>query len=180
MHGGPSKRGLLGGALATVLIATGLVVSVAATARPSDLCGEIPTVNIQRNDLGFRAGWPTAARPGARGHAKVNLSARTVSGVMCQVNRDGTALVLSVGHRLLYSSHHAVMFGVPGNIVKTDVRTTRTTDPTCPVGTRGKLTVFASYNNVHKDSLQLSFLSACRGHQHRYTGPTVVTNVPPN
>src|SRR5260221_12983004 len=73
MHGGPSKRGLLGVALATVLIATGLVVSVAATARPSDLCREIPTVNIQRNDLGFRAGWPTGARPGARGHGKVNL-----------------------------------------------------------------------------------------------------------
>ena len=57
----------------------------------------------------------------------------------------------------------------------------KTTDPDCPVGTRAKLTVFASYNNIVKDSVQLSFpTDACKSHQHRYKGPSVVTNVPPN
>jgi hypothetical protein len=171
---------LVRGGVAAAVVATALTASVAATTRRSDLCREVPKVTIHRNDLGFRAGWPTRVRAGARGHGKVDLGARTVSGIMCQVNRDGTAIVLSVGHRLLYASHHAVMFGVPGNIVKTDVRVTRTADPNCSVGTRGKLTVFASYNNVHKDSVELSFPAACKGHQHRYTGPSVVTNVPPN
>jgi hypothetical protein len=119
-------------------------------------------------------------RPGARGHGKVNLQRRTVSGVMCQTNRDGTSILLSIGHHLLFASHHAVMFGVAGNIVKAPVRVKKTSDPNCPAGTRGKLTVFASYNNIHRDSVQLSFPPACKRHRHRYTGSSVVTNVPPN
>lgn len=140
----------------------------------------MPKVNIQRNDLGFRASWPAWGHPGARGHGKVNLSRHTVSGIMCQVNRNGTSILVSVGHRLLYASHHAVRFGVPGNIVTAPIRVTKTTDRRCPAGTRGKLTVFASYNGVHRDSVQLSFPAACKTHRHRYTGSSVVTNVPPN
>jgi hypothetical protein len=174
------RRLLVRGGVVAAVVTTALTASVAAATRSGDLCRQVPTVTIHRNDLGFRVGWPTAAHAGARGHGKVNLGARTVSGIMCQVNRDGTAIVLSVGHRLLYASHHAVRFGVPGNIVKAAVRVTRTTDPNCSVGTRGKLTVFASYNNVHRDSVELSFPPACKGHRHRYTGPSVVTNVPPN
>lgn len=177
----PWQRVLVrGGVTAAAVVATALTASGAAATSHGDLCSHVPKVTIQRNDLGFRAGWPTTTRPGTRGHGKVNLAARTVSGIMCQVNRDGTAVVLSVGPRVLYASHHAVMFGVPGNIVRAGTRVTRTSDPNCPVGTRGQLTVFASYNNVHRDSVQLSFSAACKGHRHRYTGPSVVTNVPPN
>jgi hypothetical protein len=176
----PWQRVLVRGGIAAAFVATALTSSGAAATPGGDLCNQVPKVTIQRNDLGFRASWPTATRAGARGHGKVNLGGRTVSGIMCQVNRDRTAIVLSIGHRLLYASHHAVRFGVPGNIVRAPVRVTRTNDPNCSVGTRGKLTVFASYNNVHRDSVQLAFPPACKGHQHLYTGPSVVTNVPPN
>ena len=162
------------------VVATALTASVAATARAGNLCNELPIANVLRNDLGFRAGWPSGSQPGTRGHAKVNLTTRRVSGVMCQANRGGTSIILSIGHRLLFASHHAVRFGVPGNILTTNVRVTNTTDPNCPIGTHGQLTVFASYNNLHKDSVELSFPVGCRGHQHRYTGPSVTTNVPPN
>jgi hypothetical protein len=72
------------------------------------------------------------------------------------------------------------MFGVPGNIMKIDVRVKSTTDPRCPVGSHGQATIFASYNNVHADDVQFSFSSACKDHRHRYTGTSVVTSVPPN
>jgi hypothetical protein len=179
MHQRQWQRVLVRSGLGIAVVATALTASVAAGSQ-GDLCRQVPKVTIQRNDLGFRVAWPNASHAGARGHGKVNLGARTVSGIMCQVNRDHTEIVLSVGHRLLYASHHAVRFGVPGNIVKTVVRVTRTSDANCPVGTRGTLTVFASYNNVHRDSVELSFPAACKGHRHRYSGPSVVTNVPPN
>jgi hypothetical protein len=41
------------------------------------------------------------------------------------------------------------------------------------------VTVFA-YNGVHADLVQFSFPAACKDHRHRYTGSSVVTNVPPN
>jgi hypothetical protein len=178
---GPRQRAFVQAGIASAVVATALGAATATvTARPADLCSQVPIVNIQRNDLGFRAHWPTATHTGSRGHAKVSLSARTASGVMCEVNTAGAGILLSIGHRLIYSSHHAVMFGVPGNILKTHVRVKRTTDRSCPAGTIGTLTVFASYNGVHKDSVQLSFPAACRSHRDRYTGRSVTTNVPPN
>jgi hypothetical protein len=174
-HGSLAAAGV-----AVALVATAADASSTATASRVDLCGHVPKVNIQRNDLGFRVSWPAAGHPGARGHGKVDLRARRVSGIMCQVNHNGRSILVSVGHRLLYASHHAVRFGVPGNIVRAPIRVTKTTDPKCPAGTRGKLTVFASYNGVHRDSVQLSFPPACKSHRHLYSGGSVVTNVPPN
>jgi hypothetical protein len=180
------RRRLLGGAIATAVVATAVVVSAAAGSLPVAYCSAIPIVNVQPQEWGFHAGQPITGVAGsyARGHGKINLSARTVSGIMCQVDRVRNApdrqIVLSVDRHLVYASHHAVMFGVRGNIMKIDVRVKSTTDPKCPVGTRGKATIFASYNNVHEDSVQFFFPAACKGHRHRYTGPGVVTNVPPN
>lgn len=186
MSGGLWKRGLLGGALATAVVAAALIMSAAAASLPVAYCSAIPTVNLPREAWGFHGGLQITGATGsyARGHGAINLSAYTVSGILCQVDRVRNApdrqIILSVGHHLAYASHHAVMFGVPGNIMKIDVRVTSTTDPKCPVGTGGEVTIFASYNNVHEDSVQFSFPAACKRHRHRYTGPDVVTNVPPN
>jgi hypothetical protein len=175
------KRQLLSGLLAMTVVAAGAVSQTnAAPLGAGPVCSRVPIVNVQRNDLGFRAGWPNSVHPGARGHAKVNLATRTVRGIACDVNRDGTGILVSIGHRVLYSSHHAVMFGFPGNILRTHVLVLKSTDPSCAAGTRGTLTVFASYNNVVRDSVQLAFPHACKSHAHRYTGRRVTTNVPPN
>src|SRR5689334_2353459 len=93
--------------IAAAVVGTARAASVSPVASPRNRCGRVPIVTGQRNDLGFRASWPMGGRPGARGHAKVNLQKRTVSGVMCQVNRGGSSILLSIGHRLLFSSHHA-------------------------------------------------------------------------
>jgi hypothetical protein len=156
------------------------------TSRAIAYCSAFPIVEVPKEAWGFHGGQPITGATGSytRGHGTIDLSARTVSGIICQVDRVRGApdrqIVLSVGRHLLAASHHAVMFGVPGNIIRIDVRVKSTTDPSCPVGTPGEATIFASYNNVHEDSVQYSLSGACKSHRHRYTGPEVVTNVPPN
>jgi hypothetical protein len=167
-------------ALAAILAVT--VGSVAGASSTPAYC-TIPTV--ANPPWGFHVGQQITAPTGtyAHGHGNISLSARTVTGIICQVDRVRNApdrqIILSVDHHLVYSSHVAVMFGVPGNIMKIDVRVQSSTDPECPVGTTGEVTIFASYNNVHKDSVQFSFPAACKRHRHLYTGQAVVTNVPP-
>ena len=63
--------------------------------------------------------------------------------------------------------------------MKIDVRVQSSTDPECAVGTAGEVTIFASFNGVHRDSVALVFPAACARHDHLYRGQDVVTNVPP-
>lgn len=180
-----SWRSVVLPALLTTAVAMTAAVTSAAS-RPIAYCSAIPIVPVAREAWGFHAGQPISGATGsyARGHGQINLSARTASGILCQVDRVRHApdrqIVLSVERRVIYTSHYATMFGVPGNIMKVHVRVSSTTDPRCRPGTQGELTIFASYNGIHRDSVQLSFPAACRDHRHRYTGPDVVTNVPPN
>jgi hypothetical protein len=172
------RAGLAGAALAVLA----LVVSSTATARPVAYC-TIPTKND--SPWGFHTGQPISGASGtyAHGHGTFNPSADTAAGIMCQVDRVRHApdrqIILSVDHHLLYYSHTATKWGYPGNLVKLGVRVKQSTDPKCPVGTRGKVTIFASYNGVHQDSVQFSFPAACSDHRHLYHSPSVVTNVEP-
>ena len=86
---------------------------------------------------------------------------------------------MTVEHHLFYHSHHAVMWGFPGNLMKIVVRVKSSTDPACQVGTLGHATLFASYNDVRSDSVRFSFPAACAGHDHLYHGPQVNNQVPP-
>jgi hypothetical protein len=146
----------------------------------------IPIVNVPPEGWGFHAGHPVAGATGAyaRGHGTINLSGRTATGVICQVCRSrGTAdrqVVLTVGRHVIHTSHHAVRFGVPGNIMSIHLSVHSSTDPACAVGTEGRATIFASYNNVHRDSVRFTFGGSCRDQQRGWTGQSVVTNVPPN
>jgi hypothetical protein len=135
---------------------------------------------------GFHTGQPITGATGsfARGHGNISLTANTVSGIMCQVDRvrhqPDRLLIMSVQHHLVFHSHHAVMWGVPGNIMKITVRVKSSTDPRCQVGTIGRVTLFASYNNVRSDSVQFFFpKSSCSDHDHLYHGTQVNNQVPP-
>lgn len=147
-------------------------------------CAQIPIVG-GIPPWGFHTGAPIMGATGsyARGHGNINLSANTVSGILCQVDRvrhqPDRLIIMTVEHRLVYHSHHAVMWGVPGNIMKIIVRVQSSTDPQCAVGTLGRGTLFASYNNVRSDSVQFTFPAACQGHDHLYHGPQVNNQVPP-
>jgi hypothetical protein len=133
---------------------------------------------------GFHTGAPITGASGsyARGHGDINLAANTLSGRLCQVDRvrhqPDRLIIMTVMHHLVFHSHHAVMWGVPGNIMKIIVRVQSSTDPGCAVGTLGHVTLFESYNGVRSDSVQFTF-PACKDHDHLYHGTEVNNQVPP-
>jgi hypothetical protein len=171
-------------AVIAVLTLTG--VAMPAPSRSINYCQAIPFVTVTPEMWGFHAGHAISGPTGtyARGHGHANLSARTANGVICQVNRPrhkrDREIILAVGPRFTYASHYAVKWGVPGNIIALNVRVKHSTDRKCRVGTPGQVTIFASYNGVHRDSVQFSFPRTCARHRRLYTGADVVTNVPPN
>lgn len=174
--------GLVALVLASLMALTNLAGS--ATANSVQDCSEIPIVG-GIPPWGFHTGAPITGGTGsfARGHGDINLTANTVSGILCQVDRfrhePDRLIIMTVAHHLVYHSHYAVMWGVPGNIMKIIVRVRSSTDPGCEVGTVGRVTLFASYNGVRSDSVQFSFPAACRGHDHLYHGSQVNNQVPP-
>jgi hypothetical protein len=170
-------------ATAALVMLVGAVSSVAATSRSTAYC-DIPTV-YNNPPWGFHTGQPISGPTGsyARGHGYFDPSKRSASGIMCQVdrplNQPDRQIILSIDHHLIEYNHVAVKWGYPGNLVKLGVRVQKTTDPNCPVGTAGVVTIFASYNNVHDDSVKFSWPAACAGHRHLYHSQSVVTNVEP-
>lgn len=167
--------------ITTTLLAFTAMTSQAAAYTPG--CGQIPIV-YGIPPWGFHTGPPIGATGSfARGHGDINLEAGTVSGVICQEqhfrNQPTRAITLTVGHRLVYHSHYAEMWGYPGNVMKILVHVRASNDPGCAVGTIGHATLFASYNNVRSDSVQFFFPAACRDQDHLYHGTQVNNQVPP-
>jgi hypothetical protein len=173
--------------IATVALIALLALLVAAGSAGASVqyCSQIPIVG-GIPPWGFHTGAPISGPTGsyARGHGDIDLNANTVSGILCQVDRvrhqPDRLIIMTVEHHLVYHSHHAVMWGVPGNIMKINVRVKSSTDPRCKVGTIGHATLFASYNGVRSDSVQFFFpTSSCKDHDHLYHGPQVNNQVPP-
>jgi len=169
-------------ALTPLLMMAGMAAS--ATGYQVQYCAQVPIVG-GIPPWGFHTGSPITGASGsyARGHGNINLSANTVSGILCQVNRvrhqPDRLIIMTVENHLGYHSHYAVRWGVPGNIMKIVVRVKSSTDPQCKVGTAGGVTLFASYNGVRSDSVGFTFPAACRDHDHLYHGPQVNNQVPP-
>lgn len=186
MRRGRWNRAVVVLGLAAPVVAMALLLVSVTAAQTVNYCQVIPQASVPKEAWGFHGGKPVTGATGSytRGHGQINLSAQTANGIICQVDRVRNApdrqIVLAVGRHVIYTSHHAIEFGVPGNIMRIHVRVKSTTDPRCRRGTHGVVTIFASYNNVHEDLVQFSFPAACKDHRHRYTGPSVVTNVPPN
>jgi hypothetical protein len=161
-----------------------LVGTASGAAGYSPGCGQIPIV-YGIPPWGFHTGAPITGATGsfARGHGEINLETHTVSGILCQEdhvrNQPTRAITMTVNHHLLYQSHHAVMWGFPGNIMKVRVRVRASNDPECRVGTVGRAILFASYNGVRSDSVQFRFPASCEDQDHLYHGTQVNNQVPP-
>ncbi|HLH65200.1 MAG TPA: hypothetical protein VKV27_05815 [Solirubrobacteraceae bacterium] len=169
---------------ASVAVCAATWGAVPASGYPVQYCSQIPIV-FGTPPWGFNTGAPITGATGsyARGHGAIDLVAGTVSGIVCQVDRlrhqPDRLIVMTVEHHLLYHSHVAIMWGVPGNEMVVRVRVRSSTDPRCKVGTVGRLTLFGSYNGVRSDSVRFTFPAACRDHDHLYHGPQVNDQVPP-
>jgi hypothetical protein len=166
------------------LLAALVTVTGSAAAYPVQYCAQVPIVG-GIPPWGFHTGAPISGATGsyARGHGNISLPAGTISGILCQVDRvrhqPDRLIIMSVQHHLINHSHHAVMWGVPGNLIRFGVRVRSSTDPRCRVGTLGRVTLFGSYNGVRSDSVRFVFPGSCRDHDHLYHGPQVNNQVPP-
>jgi hypothetical protein len=60
--------------------------------------------------------------------------------------------------------------GLPGVGLELKATVSASDDPACATGTHGTVTLFASYHEVHRDSVQLRFTGGCSDHDHTYTG----------
>jgi hypothetical protein len=177
--------GLGTGAAARAATASAWATATATAARPAvQYCAQVPMVG-GIPPWGFHTGAPITGASGsyARGHGDIDLDAGTVSGILCQVDRapgePDQMLTMSVEPHLVSHSHHAVLWGYPGNIMTIIVRVSASTDSRCAVGTLGRVTLFASYNGVRSDSVQFTFPGACSDHDHMYHGVQVDNQVPP-
>jgi hypothetical protein len=125
-----------------------------------------------RGSSGYSHGW-----------GDINLNTNWISGKICQDvygRRQPTrSIEIRLGPHIIYHTHYAQMWGYPGNLIKAPVKVIASTDPHCKVGTRGHVTMYASYNGVRSDSAQFFLGAACRDQNHLYHGPQVDAQVPP-
>lgn len=130
------------------------------------------TQSLSQGRHGYSHGW-----------GDINLDASTISGHICQYvshrGRPTRAIAVRLQRHILYHTHEGQMWGYPGNIIKVDVRVVASTDPKCRVGTRGRVTMYGSYNGVRSDSIQFFFDSGCWYQSNLYKGPQVDAQVPP-
>jgi hypothetical protein len=131
---------------------------------------------------GFHASqsFPGGGSGFAWGWGDINLNTNWISGRICeQLHNPASTIEITVGPHITSHSHVAVMWGYPGNLIKTSLTVTASTDPACTVGTVGHITMYASYNGVRSDSMRLFFGPGCSDQNHLYHGPRVVAQVPP-
>ena len=50
---------------------------------------------------------------------------------------------------------------------------TRSDDDTCAIGTHGRVTLYASYYDVHIDRAIMRFSAGCTSHDHTYREPAL-------
>jgi hypothetical protein len=179
MTGG--RRDLRSAGLVCAVAVCAIAVGVASGAsRPVAYCNL--TSGPTNPSWAFHVGAPITKPTGTYAHGRGTLSGQTASGKMCQVDRVRTGpdrqITLAVTHGGFTLQHATTVNGVIGNRLQVPVRVTNSTDPRCHVGAHGTVTIFASFNGVHKDSVRFAFPKSCARHRHDYSGPAVVALVP--
>ncbi len=162
---------------AVAALATG---SVAGAASSVAYCS-LPTYHGTQA-WGFHAGAPITKAAGSYAHGRGSLSGTRAGGAICQVDRVAGSpdrqIILSIGHGAVTPAHAVTVGGALGNEMRLPVRVAGSTDPRCKVGTTGTVTLFATYNGIHDDSVRFAFAKACTSHDHVYSGSGVVALVP--
>lgn len=117
---------------------------------------------------------PTVNWSWTRGHG--SWSSGRASGTICSQDKGGGLgsrnLVLTVSGTSTLSPK-ITRLGLPGVGIVLPVTVSASDDAACPQGTRGSVTLFASYFAVHRDSIVLHFTARCASHDHRFSATTV-------
>jgi hypothetical protein len=121
-------------------------------------------------------GQPSTPHPGIASsytHGRGTWTNGHGAGTIC--NQDSVSahpahnLVLAVAGSARISPH-ITRLGHLGVGLALNVTVSASDDQSCPAGTRGTVTLFASYYQGHHDSLQLRLAGACSSYDYTYTG----------
>jgi hypothetical protein len=96
------------------------------------------------------------------------------AGTICSADMPASGaardIVLSVGGAARVSPGITEL-GRKGVGLALNVKVSASDDPACALGTRGSVTVFASYFQGHHDRVQLHFVAGCTGENATFQGP---------
>ena len=101
-------------------------------------------------------------------------SAGSATGVICGEDKGGGRrdVVLSASGTSTLSPQ-IKRLGLLGVGIVIGVRVKASDDARCAVGTRGTITLFASYYSTHVDTIVMHFAAPCADHDHRFSGTVV-------
>jgi hypothetical protein len=109
-------------------------------------------------------------------HGSGGWASGGASGLICSQDKGGGLatrnLVLKVSGSSTLSPR-ITKLGLLGVGIVLPVTVSATDDPSCPRGTKGSVTLFASYFAVHRDSVVTHFASPCASHDHHFISSTV-------
>jgi hypothetical protein len=110
-------------------------------------------------------------------HGRGRWQSGKATGTVCHADQlsagkgsQNLALAMSGPSKL---SPRVTRLGLLGVELALKVKVSASDDGSCPVGTTGTVTLFASYFESHRDSLALNFSGGCAGHDHRYSGSSL-------
>ncbi len=110
-------------------------------------------------------------------HGRGSWTNGRATGTACTM--DSTAQTASVRDLVLTVSGKSKLTGrvtenhLPGVRVILGVKVRASDDQSCPQGSTGTITLFASYYSVHRDTMQVHFGSRCAGHNLSYSGSSL-------
>ncbi|MGO9820358.1 MAG: hypothetical protein ACLPTJ_06890 [Solirubrobacteraceae bacterium] len=170
-------------ATALLIAAAAIAIAVSSTSGAASMVAYCPLPAYHGSQAwGFHAGVPISGATGSYAHGRGSLVGAHAAGAICQVDRVAGApdrqIILSIGHGAVTPQHAVTVGSALGNEMRLPVRVTNSTDPRCKVGTAGTVTLVATYNGIHRDSVRFAFPRTCGRHDHLYSGSGVVALVP--
>ena len=102
-------------------------------------------------------------------------SAGSATGTICGEDKGGGSrrnVVLSASGASTLSPQ-IKPHGLLGVGIVIGVRVKASDDSSCAVGTRGTITLFATYYSTHVDTIAMHFAGACADHDHHFNGKIV-------
>jgi len=104
-------------------------------------------------------------------HGHGNWAQGRGAGTICEqyygTDRDVVVLAVSGQSKL---SPHITRMGLLGVGLRLRLTVSASDEQTCPTGTTGTITFFASYYTVHRDTAELHFATACATHELAFSG----------
>jgi hypothetical protein len=173
----PTTRRLaaLGG---PVLAAAALLAPGAALAKPRCPLGpNIPSSSGVQWAFSIN-GLPAGTHQGVSSsytHGHGTWAGGRAKGAVCHQDKGGGIaerhVVLRVASSPSSLKGHVTQLGKLGVRIVLPLVVSGSDDDACAAGTRGSLTLFASYYDVHVDSAVLHLAAGCAAHSHTWSGP---------